>query len=137
PQVVEPETERLIEQRTESLLIALEHDPSQILSLKFLEKRSNRDNKSWYQAAEQDVVWERWEISFSIQPWNAYIPNTRLPNNEFNKPNQSIQSQLHQFLERLILFVVSQREHIPPITSSDVMPFPVDVCILFYFLFIF
>lgn len=47
------------------------------LSLRFLEKRSNRDSKPWYQTAEEDVIWERWEIGFTIHPQTSQSSTAR------------------------------------------------------------
>ncbi|KAH9820860.1 hypothetical protein DFH28DRAFT_1121226 [Melampsora americana] len=120
--VLEPGTESLVEERTESLFNALDHKTSQILSLRFLEKRSNRANKPWYQAAEEDVIWERWEIGFTITQAHQL-------EGDRDQIINSIQSQLSDFSSHLLGFVLSQRDHIPAITSSDVVPFPVDIII--------
>ncbi|EGF98139.1 uncharacterized protein MELLADRAFT_96146 [Melampsora larici-populina 98AG31] len=125
PQVLEPGTESLVEERTESLFKALDHKTSQILSLRFLEKRSNRANKPWYQAAEEDVIWERWEIGFTITQSNT----AHQLEGDSDQIIKSIQSQLSDFSSHLVGFVLSQRDHIPAITSSDVVPFPVDIII--------
>ncbi|KAG0141908.1 hypothetical protein CROQUDRAFT_725432 [Cronartium quercuum f. sp. fusiforme G11] len=129
PQVIEPGTERLVEERTESLFKALDHKTSQILSLRFLEKRSNRDSKPWYQTAEEDVIWERWEIGFTIHHQSSQSTTAYQLEGEREKIIKSIKSQLADFLSHQIGFVVSQRDHIPAITSSEVVPFPVDIII--------
>jgi len=42
---------------------------------------------------------------------------------------RSIQHQLDGFLRRLIDFVLNERDHVPAITNSDLLPFPVDISI--------
>ncbi|EFP94317.1 hypothetical protein PGT21_030514 [Puccinia graminis f. sp. tritici] len=99
---------------------------------------------------EDGLVWEKWEIGFKIHSIPNSYPSSSLKNTGhhllFNpigylsaksdkssdhlESYRSIQHQLNQFLTRLIDFVLNERDHVPAITNSDLLPFPVDISIL-------
>ncbi|PLW35965.1 hypothetical protein PCANC_15823 [Puccinia coronata f. sp. avenae] len=181
PQVVESEIESLVNERTDQVVTALEHQtPTVLLSIRFLETRLSKpatrdDDKSWFKSStatsssnntnqdgENDnddgggggggdsLAWEKWEISFKMHStphsYSSSSSSHRYPSlllnpigylssksdksSEHPESLKSIQSQLDQFLRRLIDFVLHERDHVPAITTSDLLPFPVDITII-------
>lgn len=176
PQVVESKIERLVNERTDQVVAALEHEtPTVLLSIRFLETRLRKpattdDDKSWFksstvtsssnnknQAGGEDgsgggdsLAWEKWEILFQMHStphsYSSSSSSHRCPSlllnpigylssksdksSEHAESSKSIQSQLDQFLRRLIDFVLHERDHVPAITTSDLLPFPVDITII-------
>lgn len=158
PEVIQTEIDHLVNEKTERVLIALEHKTSVMLSIRFLENRSNDDkgghnsfesSTSIINPQDESLTWEKWEIGFKIHSiTNSYPNNLHQHHLAFNpidlsnptpeSPSEghlksaksNLQLQLQRFRTQLIEFVLNERNHIPEITNSDLLPFPMDISIL-------
>ncbi|WAR55513.1 hypothetical protein PtB15_6B254 [Puccinia triticina] len=99
------------------------------------------------QEQDEGLVWEKWEIGFKIHSIPHSYPSASPKNTGRNllfnpigylsaksdnssdhlESFRSIQQQLNQFLSRLIDFVLNERDHVPAITNSDLLPFPISL----------
>jgi hypothetical protein len=131
PYVSEDEVETLIEQRTNSLLRQLDSAstaPSPQsqpkpgrgqLVVQFLEKKRR---KGWFVAkADEETVWENWIIDVTLTSARSEP--------EAARNRRQMEKQLQTAAMAVIQTANRERDHIPPITSTDSNPFPYQILV--------
>lgn len=114
PCVENSEVETLIEDKLIQL-IKLERTTSskQIqVGVQFFEKRPKKP--SWFGKTSEDVCWEQWVININI---DQEISRKRIEN------------QVREILLSIVGVVNTNKEHIPPITTTDATPFPYQIVV--------
>jgi len=127
PYVSDNELETLIDARVTSLAAALESTshPStssggrgQIL-LQFSERKRR---KNWYGGkADEDLVWERWILDVTLAS-----PRSE---SEAAKARRAMESSLQRNAIKIVNIVNRDRDHIPPITTNEINPFPYTIVV--------
>ncbi|KAK3053729.1 hypothetical protein LTR09_005008 [Extremus antarcticus] len=131
PYVSEDDIETLIEQRTNSFLRALDSaSTSQSpqsqprpgkgqLVVQFLEKKRR---KGWFVAkADEETVWESWVIDVTLTSARSEP--------EAARNRRQMEKQLQTAAMAIIETANGEKDHIPPITSTDSNPFPYQILV--------
>ncbi|KAK9367645.1 autophagy-related protein [Lipomyces kononenkoae] len=93
------------------------HRKAQI-AVNFFEKKTR---KAWFSKSEEEVCWEEWTINIlSITPRNE---------TEKVRVAKSAESQLQTIIMKIIDIVNDNRDHIPPIATTEANPFPYQISI--------
>jgi len=126
PIVDDAELETLIDQRTTSLIRQI--DTTSNLSsnsvrgqvaVQFFEKRRR---KAWFSTkAEEEVCWEMWTLDVTLA-----TPRTE---SERAKVRKAMEMMLQKTAMKIITIVNREKDHIPPITTSEANPFPYQIVI--------
>jgi len=117
------DTSALVESRVEHLARALESPTSKSrgqITVSFLEKRTAKKS-SWWAPNEKEKAWEEWIISVNVESASTERERAFV--------DAETRRQLVQFQTRSLAFVNDQRAHIPPITSSESFPFPIEIVV--------
>jgi len=142
--VVDVELETLIEQKTASLIRQLD-TTSDLggrssgvrgqIAVQFFEKRRR---KAWFTKGEEDVCWEQWTLDVTLA-----IPRTESGeftvslrgaknsngNPERAKVRKAMETMLLKTAMKIVTTVNREKDHIPPITTSEANPFPYQISI--------
>ncbi|ERS97752.1 uncharacterized protein SPSK_03603 [Sporothrix schenckii 1099-18] len=134
PYIDDNELETLIDQRTQMLVRQLEEEKSASIndgshgggnsrggrgqiSVQFFEKRRR---KAWYvMRGEEEVCWESWTVKVTVAE-----PRTE---SERAKVRQAMESTLLAAVMKIVTSVNANKDHIPPITTSESNPFPYQI----------
>lgn len=108
PFVDHAETMAVLNQRVRDLEVALRDSTKAALTVQFQDQKVKK--ATWF-AKTQDVTWEEWRIEVLMDP------------------NADTTASLERALYKVLQTAETQREHIPPITTRDVAPFPYEVLI--------
>ncbi|KAF8241719.1 DUF1649-domain-containing protein [Wilcoxina mikolae CBS 423.85] len=126
PSFDDQELDTLIEARVASLLRSIEASPSPSptlargqLAIQFYEKRPRK--ASWFTKAEEKVCWEQWLLNVTI-----VTPRTET---DRAKARRQIEDQLQATILKIITIAGNEKNHVPPITTNDVNPFPYTIVI--------
>ncbi|KAI9746507.1 MAG: hypothetical protein M1818_000220 [Claussenomyces sp. TS43310] len=125
PVVEDVELETLIDQRTAALVRQL--DTSSDLgarstgvrgqiAVQFFEKRRR---KAWFTKGEEEVCWEQWTLDVTLA-----TPRTE---SERAKVRQAMETMLLRTAMKIVSTVNRDKDHIPPITTSETNPFPYQI----------
>ncbi|KAI9837516.1 MAG: hypothetical protein M1819_007167 [Sarea resinae] len=128
PIVDDAELDTLIEQRTTALIrqidttstLASSNSSSRgQIAVQFFEKRRR---KAWFSTkAEEEVCWEQWTLDVTLA-----TPRTE---SERVKVRKAEEMMLHKTAMKIITMVNRDKDHIPPITTSEANPFPYQILI--------
>lgn len=144
PVVGDAELETLIEQKTSSLIRQLD-TTSDLgsrssgvrgqIAVQFFEKRRR---KAWFTKGEEEVCWEQWTLDVTLA-----IPRTE--SGEFTsffseaggiytdykperaKVRKAMETMLLKTAMKIVTTVNREKDHIPPITTSEANPFPYQI----------
>ncbi|KAI0540819.1 DUF1649-domain-containing protein [Xylaria digitata] len=91
------------------------------ISVQFFEKKRR---KTWYMRAaygggDEEVCWERWTVKVTVAE-----PRTE---SERAKVRRAMEQTLLTTAMKIVTFVNSYKDHIPPITTSETNPFPYQI----------
>ncbi|KAI9847792.1 MAG: hypothetical protein M1837_001685 [Sclerophora amabilis] len=125
PFVDDLELETLIDQRTTSLIRSVDttsnlHSNSGRgqIAVQFFEKRRR---KAWFSKAEEEVCWEQWTLDVTLA-----TPRT---DSERAKVRRAMEMMLQKTAVKIVTIVNRDKDHIPPITTSESNPFPYQIVI--------
>ncbi|KAK4175976.1 hypothetical protein QBC36DRAFT_16107 [Triangularia setosa] len=116
--------ETLIDQRATSLARQLDAERSSggggrgQITVQFFEKK--RRKTGWF-GGDDEVCWESWTIKITVAE-----PKTE---SDRAKVRKATETTLHSTIMKIITYVNSHRDHIPPITESNANPFPYRIYI--------
>ncbi|KAL3426941.1 duf1649 domain protein [Phlyctema vagabunda] len=127
PMVEDVELETLIDQRTATLIRQL--DTSSDVSMRnngvrgsmgvqFFEKKRR---KMWFTKAEEEVCWEGWLLDVTLA-----TPKTE---SERAKVRTAMEAMLLKAVMKIVTTASREKDHIPPITTSESNPFPYQILI--------
>lgn len=105
PAVADVETEALVNDKAREASDLLRNANEATISIKLYERRVKKS--AWF-AKTQNICWEDWEFHLKIVDDSG---------------------NLRSVLFEIVTTVDSLKEHIPPITSTDVTPFPYEISI--------
>ncbi|RMJ28414.1 hypothetical protein PHISP_00719 [Aspergillus sp. HF37] len=90
------------------------------IAVEFYEKRRRRSSGIWFSGlagkAEEEVCWEVWTLDVTIA-----TPRTE---SERAKVRKAMEHMLQKAALKILAVVNRDKDHIPPITTSDSNPFP-------------
>lgn len=129
PFVSDPQLETLIDTRVGQLIRQLSSTSSSKgnvrgqLAVQFFEKRRRKGGGlGWFTGAgkaEEEVCWEIWCLEVTIA-----TPRTEA---ERVKVVKAMASTLQRTAMKIVTIVNKDKEHIPPITTSETNPFPYQI----------
>lgn len=105
PSVSDAETEALVNDKAREASNLLRTGNEITISVNLYERRVRKS--AWF-AKTQNICWEAWEFNVKIK---------------------EDESNLRSVLFEIVSVVDSLKDHIPPITSTDVTPFPYEISI--------
>ncbi|EPE34092.1 hypothetical protein GLAREA_07105 [Glarea lozoyensis ATCC 20868] len=129
PLVDDVELETLIVQRTAALVRQLGTSSDTgarntgvrgLMAVQFFEKNLKR-RKAWYHKAEEEVCWEQWTLDVTLA-----TPRTE---SERAKVRNAMEAMLLKAAMKIVTTVNREKDHIPPITTSEANPFPYQIVI--------
>ncbi|KAL1957659.1 hypothetical protein VTO42DRAFT_5636 [Malbranchea cinnamomea] len=85
----------------------------------FFEKRRRKSGLWFGGKNEEQVCWETWTIDITIA-----VPRTE---SERIKVRRAMEKMLRKAALKIVTIVNRDRDHIPPITTSDANPFPYEI----------
>ncbi|CAG8952045.1 hypothetical protein HYALB_00004445 [Hymenoscyphus albidus] len=127
PVVTDVELETLIEQRTASLVRQFDASSDMgarknvrgTMAVQFFEKKRR---KGWFNnKAEEEVCWEEWTLDVTLA-----TPKTET---ERAKVRGAMESMLLKAAMKIVSTVTQDKDHIPPITTSEANPFPYQIIV--------
>ncbi|KAJ4366837.1 hypothetical protein N0V83_007364 [Neocucurbitaria cava] len=124
PAIDDVDLETLIEQKTWALVRAIDntHQPrgrAQI-AVQFFEKRRRKTYFS-FGKADEDVCWEQWTLDVTLAQ-----PRTET---DVLKVRRAMTKSLEKAALKIIAIVNRDKDHIPPITTTDANPFPYQIVV--------
>ncbi|KAL9128665.1 MAG: hypothetical protein Q9217_002693 [Psora testacea] len=128
PLVADPELETLIDTRVGQLVRQMSSTSSPkssvrgLMSVSFFEKKRRKTGGGlgwWTGKAEEEICWEKWGLEVTLA-----TPRTE---DERTKVIKAIGSSLQKTAMRILAIVNRDKEHIPPITTSETNPFPYNI----------
>lgn len=144
PIVDDVELETLIEQRTQALIRQLDTSSDSGLRngsvrgqivVQFFEKRRR---KAWFTKGEEEICWEQWTLNVTLATPRTesgmlrfYIIFGKLliKTTERAKVRTAMESMLQKTVMKIVSTVNKEKNHIPPITTSETNPFPYQISI--------
>ncbi|PRT52671.1 Meiotically up-regulated gene 66 protein [Wickerhamiella sorbophila] len=108
PFVDHAETMAILNERVRDFEVALRDQTRAVLTVQFQDHKVKK--ATWF-AKTQDVSWEEWRVEVQLDP------------------NADTTASLQRALFKVLQTAETQREHIPPITTRDIAPFPYEVLI--------
>ncbi|KZF22577.1 DUF1649-domain-containing protein [Xylona heveae TC161] len=126
PIVDDAELETLIDQRAAALIRQIDTTSNLSsasvrgqITVQFFEKRRR---KAWFSTkAEEEVCWEMWTLDVTLA-----TPRTE---SERLKVRKAMEMMLQMTAMKIISIVNRDKDHIPPITTSESNPFPYQIAI--------
>ena len=139
------ELETLIDQRTATLVRQLDTSSDMdsrntgvrgSMAVQFFEKKRR---KAWFTKGEEEVCWEQWTLDVTLA-----TPRTEsgmaLSDMRFNrfltwvlieraKVRSAMEAMLLKAAMKIVTTVNREKDHIPPITTSEANPFPYQISI--------
>lgn len=89
------------------------------LVVQFFEKR--RRKTYFFSKADEDVCWEQWTLDVTLA-----TPRTET---DVLKVRRAMTKSLEKAAHKIIGIVNRDKDHIPPITTTDANPFPYQVVV--------
>ncbi|KOS19113.1 Autophagy-related protein 101 [Escovopsis weberi] len=86
------------------------------ISVQFFEKRRR---KAWLSRGDEEVCWESWTIKVTVAE-----PRTE---SERAKVRRAMEQTLLTTVMKIVSFVNTHKDHIPPITTQGANPFPYKI----------
>ncbi|KAL6164844.1 hypothetical protein ACJQWK_09564 [Exserohilum turcicum] len=123
PAIDDVDLETLIEQKTFALVRSIDstHQPrgrGQIV-VQFFEKK--RRKTYFFAKADEDVCWEQWTLDVTLAQ-----PRTET---DALKVRRAMTKSLEKAAHKIIAIVNRDKDHIPPITTTDANPFPYQIIV--------
>ncbi|CCU82555.1 DUF1649 domain-containing protein [Blumeria hordei DH14] len=127
PFVDDVELETLIDQRTAALIKQLDTKSDTasrnggvrgMIFVQFFEKKRR---KAWFTKGEEEVCWEQWTLDVTLA-----TPQTE---SERAKVRQAMEQMLLKAAMKIVTVVNREKDHIPPITTSESNPFPYQIVV--------
>ncbi|EMD67556.1 hypothetical protein COCSADRAFT_81923 [Bipolaris sorokiniana ND90Pr] len=123
PAIDDVDLETLIEQKTFALVRSIDstHQPrgrGQIV-VQFFEKK--RRKTYFFGKADEDVCWEQWTLDVTLAQ-----PRTET---DVLKVRRAMTKSLEKAAHKIIAIVNRDKDHIPPITTTDANPFPYQIVV--------
>ncbi|KAF2866508.1 autophagy-related protein [Massariosphaeria phaeospora] len=116
PAIDDVDLETLIDQRTVALVRAIDGTRGRgQLVVQFFEKR--RRKTYFFAKADEDVCWEQWTLDVTLA-----TPRTE-------SVRRAMTKSLEKAAHKIISIVNRDKDHIPPITTTDANPFPYSVVV--------
>ncbi|KAI4625074.1 uncharacterized protein J4E88_006320 [Alternaria novae-zelandiae] len=124
PAIDDVDLETLIEQKTFALVRAIDstHQPrgrGQIV-VQFFEKKRKKTSY-FFSKADEDVCWEQWTLDVTLAQ-----PRTET---DVLKVRRAMTKSLEKAAHKIIAIVNREKDHIPPITTTDANPFPYQIVV--------
>ncbi|KAF2715318.1 DUF1649-domain-containing protein [Pleomassaria siparia CBS 279.74] len=123
PAIDDVDLETLIDQRTIALVRAIESTHQQRgrgqLVVQFFEKR--RRKTYFFGKADEEVCWEMWTLDVTLA-----TPRTET---DVLKVRRAMEKSLQKAAMKIVNIVNRDKDHIPPITTTDQNPFPYTVIV--------
>ncbi|GAB7362168.1 hypothetical protein MBLNU230_g2194t1 [Neophaeotheca triangularis] len=132
PYVTDDEIETLVEQRATALVRQLDVANNQQspqysqkggkgqIVVQFLEKK--RRKGGWFGTkADEETVWECWVVDVTLA--------TSRSENDGTKTRRQMERSLQKASMKIISVVNRDRNHIPPITTTEANPFPYQILV--------
>ncbi|RQM06850.1 hypothetical protein DH86_00004369 [Scytalidium sp. 3C] len=125
PVVEDVELETLIDQRTAALVRQLDSSSDMgsrgsgvraLLAVQFFEKKRR---KAWFTKGEEEVCWEQWTLDVTLA-----TPRTE---SQRAKVRKAMEAMLLKAAMKIVTTVNREKDHIPPITTSETNPFPYQI----------
>ncbi|KAF7907200.1 uncharacterized protein EAF01_004787 [Botrytis porri] len=127
PYIENVEIETLIDQRTAALVRQLDTTSETgarntgvrgQMAVQFFEKKRR---KAWFTKGEEEVCWEQWTLDVTLA-----TPRTE---SERAKVRNAMEAMLLKAAMKIVTTVNTEKDHIPPITTSEANPFPYQITI--------
>ncbi|KAF3935509.1 hypothetical protein ABW19_dt0200790 [Dactylella cylindrospora] len=124
PSADDPDLDALIENRSTTLIRSVELTPGAPsaktqIAIQFFEKKQKR--KAWFSTKDEEVCWEQWLLDITL-----LYPRTESQRSQVRK---DMESALQMTMLKIIEIVNNNKDHIPPITTSDYNPFPYRISV--------
>lgn len=129
PVPVHPETESIISQRAKELAHRFRDSAikTQAVQLRFFSRRVKKS--AWF-AKTHNFCWESWNVAVAVSPNSKDRPGLLNTGQENQSSSRSASSrELQKALFETIQALDDYKDHIPPITTTDVSPFPYEITI--------
>jgi autophagy-related protein 101 len=118
--------------------------------VQFYERR-RRKTSGWYplRGGEEEVCWESWTVKvtvaeprtesgefsvlFCVDPWDAFVVLWKIEGQVANsateraKVRKAMESTLLATVMKIVTYVNTHKDHIPPITTTESNPFPYQI----------
>ncbi|RKU43559.1 hypothetical protein DL546_002731 [Coniochaeta pulveracea] len=138
PYIPDAELETMIDQRTQALVRQLDAERHQPhagggggggggsgrgqVTVQFYERR-RRKATAWNMLGrgDEEVCWERWTVKVTVAE-----PRTET---ERLKVRQATKATLLRTVQKIVTYVNTHKDHIPPITTMESNPFPYQISI--------
>lgn len=91
------------------------------LSLQFFEKRRKKTYFA-FGKADEEVCWEQWNLDVTLAK-----PKT---DSDIAKVREAMETSLHKAALKVMSVASEERDHIPPITTTESNPFPFQITIV-------
>lgn len=131
PCVVNSSLDSLIEEKTSEILRSIRPQQAETqIGIQFFEKQPGSAKKkqttSWFSTTspqlQQDVCWEQWVIRLHL------LDGKNDREHEINR--KKTEKQLVDTLMAIVNTASTNKDHIPPITTTDSTPFPYKILLL-------
>ncbi|KAF2200854.1 DUF1649-domain-containing protein [Delitschia confertaspora ATCC 74209] len=123
PAIDDVDLETLIDQRTNQLIRAIESTHQQRgrgqLAVQFMEKK--RKKGYFFGKQEDEVCWERWILDVTCA-----TPRTET---DVIKVRRAMEKSLQKAALKIVTIVNRDKDHIPPITTTNENPFPYHIIV--------
>ena len=146
PVVEDVELETLIDQRTATLVRQLDTSSDMgarstgvrgLMAVQFFEKKRR---KAWFTKGEEEVCWEQWTLDVTLAtprtesgmfPYSSTCRDGTDASNflERAKVRKAMEAMLLKAAMKIVTTVNREKDHIPPITTSESNPFPYQIVI--------
>ncbi|CAN6606453.1 hypothetical protein TRVA0_003S01508 [Trichomonascus vanleenenianus] len=125
PSIASATVDALIEEKISLLLTAINQGGGSFgqIGVQFFEKRNKPQRQSWFAGPprSEEVCWEQWVIDVNVVE----------PASE--KEREVVRAATSKRLREILLAMVStvnqKKSHIPPITTTDAVPFPYTIVV--------
>jgi autophagy-related protein 101 len=108
-----------------------------LMAVQFFEKKRR---KAWFTKGEEEVCWEQWTLDVTLATprtesgmktlrlwcWDVTDDFTLL---ERAKVRKAMEAMLIKAAMKIVTTVNREKDHIPPITTSEANPFPYQIVI--------
>ncbi|KAH7423676.1 hypothetical protein KP509_12G067900 [Ceratopteris richardii] len=134
------ELERTIEEKIDSFVAWVEKHPNKKgqVCLSFYETRYKP--AVWFSSKEERFYWEQWFISLTIIPskpsQNKFRHGRALTLDsgetlieERNRHDKVLEASLREVLFQILHLVNDKKDHIPPVSNSNIVSFPYEISI--------
>jgi len=145
PVVEDVELETLIDQRTATLVRQLDTSSDMgarntgvrgLVAVQFFEKKRR---KAWFTKGEEEVCWEQWTLDVTLATprtesgmYPCAVGKYSVDTGWFTeraKVRKAMEAMLLKAAMKIVTTVNREKDHIPPITTSEANPFPYQIVI--------